>query len=97
MFGYRLHANATAQGEDDVGLFDLFFDLVQVFPFALPLDGDIRDRFLTAIQVWQVMRSDAAVMAASRAPPAKQTVTQVPQPTTSTFSAFTNQGFDFFQ
>ena len=33
------------------------------------------------------MRSDEAVMAASRAPPAKHTVTQVPQPTTSTFCA----------
>jgi hypothetical protein len=52
VFSYRLYANATTQGKHDIGILDLFVDLVN-----------------------------------SRAPPAKQTVTQVPHPTTSTFSA----------
>ena len=37
------------------------------------------------------MRSEDAVMAASRDPPAKHTVTQVPQPTTSTATMAANQ------
>jgi hypothetical protein len=40
---YRLDADPAAKREDDINLFNLLRDGIQVFPFALALDGHIGD------------------------------------------------------
>jgi hypothetical protein len=95
MLGHGLHADAAAQRQDDVDLANLLGDLVGWYSHShwrctVTSATSFRCRRLVA------MRSDEAVMAASRAPPAKHTVTQVPQPPPA-LSRVGDQRLDFCQ